>query len=161
MNRPDLSKPGQNKAYRRTMSSDKLPEIDARKAKVTNEIWDEERIQSFLNKPLGRTRALQPTTVCLSEYATRGFWTFHQGVRCRRRRRCAKTRRLNPRRGDQRPPKQRHSRVFCNSTTKCYGWNPFSAKPQCSFRIRARFGRTRWAACSWRRSYRRMVTDGV
>lgn len=46
-------KPGQNKAYRRTMSSDKLlgKLMRADKAKVTDEIWDEERIQSFLNKP--------------------------------------------------------------------------------------------------------------
>ena len=46
-------KPGQNKACRRTMSSDKLigKLMRADKAKVTDEIWDEQRIQSFLNKP--------------------------------------------------------------------------------------------------------------
>ena len=46
-------KPRQNKARRRTMCSDKLPGrlMRADKAKVTDEIWDEQRIQSFLNKP--------------------------------------------------------------------------------------------------------------
>ena len=46
-------KPGQNKACRRTIVRDKLlgKLMRADKAKVTDEIWDEQRIQSFLNKP--------------------------------------------------------------------------------------------------------------
>ena len=84
-------KPGQNKACRRTMSSDKLlgKLMRADKAKVTDEIWDEERIQSFLNKPaMGQEpEHYSQLLFAYQEYATRGFWTFHQGVRCRRRRR--------------------------------------------------------------------------